>query len=55
MAPAISILSGPHQRQLPGLLLGFGDELLTTINFLAGRKTPKKDPVFTDPKEEIAK
>ena len=52
--PAATTLSDAHQRQLPGLVLECRDELLTMINYFARIKTPKKDPVFTGPREAIA-
>lgn len=48
------ILTDVHQRQLPKLVLECSNELLTTINYFAKIKTPKKDPIFAGPSGEIA-
>lgn len=48
------ILTDVDQRQLPELVLEGSNELLTTINYFAKIKTPKKDPIFTGPKKENA-
>lgn len=48
------LLSLGCQRQLPRLLvLGYNNELLTTINNFARIKTPRKDLVPTVPREEV--
>lgn len=61
-ATTVSTLPASHQRQLPGLVFGYSGKMLTlyiilqdAYNYILFCKTPEKDPVFTDPREETEK